>query len=253
MVARRQRLDAELVRRQLADSRTDAARSIAAGRVLVNGAVADKASRQVHAGDAVVIAGPPARFVSRGGEKLDAALEAFGLDVRGARVLDAGASTGGFTDCLLQRGAREVVALDVGHGQLHPRIRDDARVTVMERFHIRDAAPAAIGGLVDMVTADLSFISLRRVLPPLVAACVPGGDLVLLVKPQFEAGKVEVARSRGVITDPAIHERVREEVNTALLAAGCAIRGWIDSPIYGGDGNREFLVHATTNQSGLPA
>lgn len=252
-MARRQRLDAELVRRQLVESRTDAGRAISAGRVLVNGAVADKASRQVHAGDALVISGPPARFVSRGGEKLDAALSAFAVDVTGRRVLDAGASTGGFTDCLLQRGAGHVIALDVGHGQLHPKIRDDARVTVLERFHIRDATPAAIGGLVQLVTADLSFISLRRVLAPLVAAAEPGGDLVLLVKPQFEAGKVEVARAHGVITDTAIHERVRDEVGAALIEAGCEVHGWIDSPIYGGDGNREFLVHATTNQSGSPA
>ncbi len=249
-MARRQRLDAELVRRQLVESRTDAARSIASGRVLVNGAFADKASRQVQPGDAIVIAGPPARFVSRGGEKLDAALTAFDVDVRNLRVLDAGASTGGFTDCLLQRGAAHVVALDVGHGQLHPRIRDDERVTVMERFHIREASPAAIGGAVQLVVADLSFISLRRVLAPLIGAALPGGDLVLLVKPQFEAGKVEVARAHGVITDPAIHERVRDEVGSALIAAGCAVRGWVDSPIYGGDGNREFLVHAVTNQSG---
>ncbi len=252
-MARRQRLDAELVRRQLVESRTDAGRAISAGRVLVNGAVADKASRQVHAGDALVISGPPARFVSRGGEKLDAALTAFAVDVNGMRVLDAGASTGGFTDCLLQRGAGHVVALDVGHGQLHPRIRDDARVTVLERFHIRDATPAALGGSVQLVTADLSFISLRRVLAPLIAAAEPGSGLVLLVKPQFEAGRVEVARAHGVITDAAIHERVRDEVGTALIEARCEVHGWIDSPIYGGDGNREFLVHATTNKSGSPA
>jgi 23S rRNA (cytidine1920-2'-O)/16S rRNA (cytidine1409-2'-O)-methyltransferase len=252
-VARRQRLDAELVRRQLVESRTDAGRAIDAGRVLVNGALADKASRQVHAGDAVLITGPPARFVSRGGEKLDAALAAFGIDVTGWRVLDAGASTGGFTDCLLQRGAAHVIALDVGHGQLHPRIREDGRVMVLERFHIRDASPEAIGGAVRLVTADLSFISLRRVLPALIGACEPAGHLVLLVKPQFEAGRVEVARGHGVITDPAIHERVREEVESALSAAGCSVLAWTDSPIAGGDGNREFLVHATTHPSGFPA
>lgn len=252
-MARRQRLDAELVRRQLVESRTDAARAIEAGRVLVNGAIADKASRQVHAGDAVVLSGPPARYVSRGGEKLDAALAAFDLDVTGLRALDAGASTGGFTDCLLQRGAAHVVALDVGHGQLHPRIRGDQRVTVLERFHIRDASPAAIGGQVQIVTADLSFISLRRVLPALVAACEPGGHLVLLVKPQFEAGRVEVARGHGVITDPSIHERVIGEVETALTAAGCTVLAWTDSPITGGDGNREFLVHAITHPSGFHA
>jgi 23S rRNA (cytidine1920-2'-O)/16S rRNA (cytidine1409-2'-O)-methyltransferase len=251
--ARRQRLDAELVRRQLVGSRTDAAKAIEQRSVLVNGALADKASRQVHPGDAIVLTGPPPRFVSRGGEKLEAALAAIDLDVSGWRVLDAGASTGGFTDCLLQRGAAHVVALDVGHGQLHPKIREDTRVTVLERFHIRDATPAAIGGAVQLVVADLSFISIRRVLSALIGACEPGGQLVLLVKPQFEAGKVEVARGHGVITDPEIHERVRTEVHEALVAARCTVHRWLDSPITGGDGNREFLVHATTDPSGLPA
>jgi len=242
-----------MVRRHLVASRTDAGRAIDAQRVLVNGVIADKASRQVHAGDAIVFTGPRPRFVSRGGEKLDAALDAFGLDVTGLRVLDAGASTGGFTDCLLQRGAAHVVALDVGHGQLHPRIRDDARVAVLERFHIRDATPDAIGGAVQMVTADLSFISITRVLDALIGACVPGGHLVLLVKPQFEAGKVEVSRGHGVITDPTIHERVCSEVADALATRACNVVAWTDSPIHGGDGNREFLVHATTQQSGFPA
>jgi 23S rRNA (cytidine1920-2'-O)/16S rRNA (cytidine1409-2'-O)-methyltransferase len=252
-VARRQRLDAELVRRQLVESRADAARAIDADRVRVNGAVADKPSRQVHAGDAIVVAGDGPRFVSRGGEKLDGALAAFGLDVTGWRVLDAGASTGGFTDCLLQRGAAHVVALDVGHGQLHPKIRGDHRVTVFEKFHVRDATPEAIGGSARLVVADLSFISITRVLDALIGACEPEGHLVLLVKPQFEAGRVEVARGHGVITDPAIHERVRSEVHDALEARGCAVIDWIDSPITGGDGNRELLVHATTQRSGFPA
>jgi len=252
-VARRQRLDAELVRRQLVETRADAARAIDANRVLVNGALADKSSRQVHAGDAIIVQGDGPRFVSRGGEKLDAALEAFGLDVDGWRVLDAGASTGGFTDCLLQRGAAHVVALDVGHGQLHPRIRDDHRVQVIEKFHVRDVTTEVVGGEVDLVTADLSFISITRVLGALVGVCRSGGRLVLLVKPQFEAGRVEVAKGHGVITDPAIHERVRGEVHAALEAAGCEVLGWIDSPITGGDGNREFLVHATVQRSGSPA
>ena len=234
------------------ESRTDAARAIEQGRVLVNGAVADKASRQVHPGDAVVLTGPGARFVSRGGEKLDAALEHFRLDVTGWRVLDAGASTGGFSDCLLQRGAGHVVALDVGHGQLHPRIRDDGRVTVMERFHIRDASPAAIGGKVRLVVADLSFISITRVLAAMIGVCEPSADLVLLVKPQFEAGKVEVARGHGIISDPEIHARVQSEVHAALEEHGCRVQGWVDSPLKGGDGNREFLVHATIERSGFP-
>ncbi len=253
MVARRQRLDAELVRRDLAESRTDAATAIECGRVQVNGAVADKASRQVHAADAIVVVGPPPRFVSRGGEKLDAALSGFQIDVAGKRVLDAGASTGGFTDCLLQRGAAHVVALDVGHGQLHPRIRNDARVTVLERLHVRDAKPAAIGGRVQLATADLSFISLARALDALMACCDPGGDLVLLVKPQFEAGRKEVSKGRGVITDPEIHRRVQDELTIELQTRRCMVVDWMTSPLTGGDGNREFLVYATTDRSGFPA
>jgi 23S rRNA (cytidine1920-2'-O)/16S rRNA (cytidine1409-2'-O)-methyltransferase len=251
-MARRQRLDAELVRRMLVASRVEAARLIEANRVLVNGAVADKSSRQVHAGDAIVVEGEPPRFVSRGGEKLDAALEQFAISVSGRRVLDAGASTGGFTDCLLQRGAAHVVALDVGHGQLHPDIRGHERVTVIERTHVRDATTELLGGEVEMVTADLSFISIVRVLDALIAVARPGADLVLLVKPQFEAGRAEVSKGKGVVTDPEVHDRVRADVHAALEERGCVVVGWIDSPITGGDGNREFLVHATTQRSGFP-
>lgn len=249
-MSRRLRLDADMVRRGLVLSRTDAARAIDTNMVLVNGSVADKSSRLVDPADAVVLLGPRSRFVSRGGDKLDAALEAFGIDVTGLRVLDAGASTGGFTDCLLQRGAARVVAIDVGHGQLHPRIRDDQRVTVFERFHVRDLTSATTGGAVDLVVADLSFISIIRALPPLIAVCHPHGRLVLLVKPQFEAGKAEVDRGSGVIRDPVVHQRVRDEVAAALVARGCDVLGWIESPITGAQGNREFLVHAGLGRPG---
>ncbi len=245
-MAPRRRLDAELVRRELTTSRTEAQSLIAAHRVLVNGSVADKASRQVAPGDALVIDGPPPRFVGRGAEKLDHALDAFGIDVHGVLALDAGASTGGFTDCLLQRGARHVVALDVGHGQLHERLRADPRVTNLERHNVRHADVEQIGGPVEMVVGDLSFISLQLVIPTLVELCQPGSPMVLLVKPQFEAGRQEVDRGRGIITDPAIHDRVRAEVEEALVDSRCAVVGWTDSPITGADGNREFLVHATT-------
>jgi len=245
-VAARRRLDAELVRRGLVVSRAEAQVAIADQRVLVNGAVAEKPARMVGAADAVVITGPPPRFVGRGGEKLDAALERFGIDVAGRRVLDVGASTGGFTDALLSRDAREVVALDVGHGQLHPRLRGDDRVTVLERTNIRSATPDTIGGRVDAVVVDVSFISLSVVIPQLVGLCQPGSPMILLVKPQFEAGRAEAGRGRGVITDPAIHERVRGEIDTALVAAGCTVEAWMESPIRGSAGNREFLVHATT-------
>ena len=249
-MSRRLRLDADMVRRGLVLSRAEAAHAIDANLVLVNGSIADKASRLVDPADAVVLQGPHARFVSRGGEKLDSALEAFGIDVTGMRVLDAGSSTGGFTDCLLQRGAAQVVSLDVGHGQLHPKIRDDGRVTVFERFHVRDVTAASIGGEVDLVVADLSFISIIRALPHLVAACGAGGQLVLLVKPQFEAGKAEVDRGSGVIRDPEVHQRVCADVATALVAHQCEVAGWLESPITGAQGNREFLVHARLSTSG---
>jgi 23S rRNA (cytidine1920-2'-O)/16S rRNA (cytidine1409-2'-O)-methyltransferase len=245
-VATRRRLDADLVRRGLVASRTEARHLIDDHRVTVNGAVAEKPSRQVAPGDQLLIAGPPARFVGRGGLKLDHALDAFGLDVTGLRVLDAGASTGGFTDCLLQRGARQVVAVDVGHGQLHERLRDHPHVTNIERTNVRHLTPEAIGGPVDMVVGDLSFISLTLVIEPLVSVCQPGSAMVLLVKPQFEAGRAEVSRGRGVIDDPAVWQRVRDEVQAALEQAGCRVRGWTESPVAGADGNREFLVHAST-------
>jgi len=243
MTARR-RLDAELVRRQLVTSRREAADLIAAGRVLVSGSTADKAARLVSAAEPVVVSGAPPRFVSRGGEKLAGALDAFGIDPTGWRVLDAGASTGGFSDCMLQAGVAAVVALDVGHGQLHPKLRDDPRVTVIERFNVRKVSPDDIGGPVDAVVADLSFISLTVVLPALLGVLRPGGDLIVLVKPQFEAGRAEVAKGRGVITDPEVHRRVRGAIDEALRNLHADVRGWITSPLRGADGNVEFLVHA---------
>jgi len=221
---------------------------IEAHRVLVNGAIAEKASRLVASGDAVLLTGEPARYVSRGGDKLAAALDHFHLDVAGVDALDAGASTGGFTDCLLQRGARSVVALDVGHGQLHPKIRGDERVVVIERFNVRNLTAAQLPTVPALIVADLSFISLTKVIEVLADIVVPGGDLVLLVKPQFEAGRREVSKAHGVIVDPVVHERVRLEVDAALTSARCTVHGWCDSPITGGDGNREFLVHATSYQ-----
>ena len=243
-MATRRRLDADLLRRGLVESRTEAQRLIGDHRVLVNGAVAEKAARQVAPADQVVVAGPPPKYVGRGALKLEHALDHFGLDVTGVRALDAGASTGGFTDCLLQRGAREVVALDVGHGQLHERLRADERVHNLERTNVRTIDRDTIGGPVDMVVGDLSFISLRLVINPVAAVCHPGSAMVLLVKPQFEAGRVEVSRGRGVITDPKIWTRVQGEVAAACTAASCTVEGWVDSPITGADGNREFLLLA---------
>jgi 23S rRNA (cytidine1920-2'-O)/16S rRNA (cytidine1409-2'-O)-methyltransferase len=229
------------VRRGLASSREQARVVVSAGRVLVGGAPAVKPSRLVAPGEAVVVLGPPPRFVSRGGEKLAAALDRFGLDVTGRRALDAGASTGGFTDCLLQRGAARVTAVDVGHGQLHERLRADPRVTVVERTDIRRFAldPPA-----DLVVADLSFISLASVAESLLGANAgANADVVVLVKPQFEAGRAEASRGRGVIREPAVWHRVLEDTRSALEGHGAAMMGAMVSPLTGAAGNVEFLAH----------
>lgn len=211
------------------------------GKVLVSGAPADKASRLVAPGEPVLVVGPPPRFVSRGGEKLAAALCEFEIDVSGRRCLDAGASTGGFTDCLVQSGAAQVTAVDVGHGQLHERLRADPRVTVVERTDIRRfvLAPPA-----DVVVGDLSFISLLSVADALLGAnAAPRAEVVVLVKPQFEAGRVEASRGKGVIRDPAIWLRVLEETASALEGHGAAMMGAMVSPLTGAAGNVEFLAH----------
>ncbi|MPY96135.1 MAG: TlyA family rRNA (cytidine-2'-O)-methyltransferase [Acidimicrobiia bacterium] len=239
----RRRLDAELVRRGLATSRDHARQLVGAGSVLVAGAPAAKVDRLVAAGEPVVVLGPPPRFVSRGGDKLDAALERFGIVVEGRRCLDAGASTGGFTDCLVQRGAASVVALDVGHGQLHPRIREHPRVEVLERVNLRDVGPGALGAPFGLVVADLSFISLTVVSATLVALAADGADLVVLVKPQFEAGRAEVSRAKGVIRDPDVWRRALGATARAFAAAGAPAVDACRSPIRGGAGNVEFPLH----------
>jgi 23S rRNA (cytidine1920-2'-O)/16S rRNA (cytidine1409-2'-O)-methyltransferase len=217
---------------------------VAAGRVRVAGAPAAKPAHLVDPGQAVELVGPGPRFVGRGGEKLDAALDRFAVPVSGRRALDAGASTGGFTDCLLQRGAAEVVAVDVGYGQLHERLRSDPRVNVRERTNVRALDREVLGGPVDLVVADLSFISLRTVLPVLVPLVDPGGGLVLLVKPQFEAGRQEASRGAGVIRDPEVWRRVLTEVAEVGRAQGADRMDVMPSPITGADGNVEFLLHA---------
>jgi 23S rRNA (cytidine1920-2'-O)/16S rRNA (cytidine1409-2'-O)-methyltransferase len=246
----RRRLDAELVRRGLAPSRAEAARLVAAGRVLVRGAVADKVARQVDAAEPVVVQGPPPRFVGRGGAKLRAGLDRFGIDPAGARCLDAGASTGGFTDCLLQAGAGHVLAIDVGHGQMHERLRGDPRVTVRERTNLRHVDPSAFvdEGLlpVELVVADLSFISLTMVLEVLVSCASPSASLVVLVKPQFEVGREEASRGRGVVTDPSLWSASLGRVTGAAAAAGATIMDAMESPLRGADGNVEFLLHLAT-------
>ena len=240
----RRRLDQELVRRGLAVTRVQAQELVAASKVLVAGAIADKPARLVSPADPVIIAVERSRFVSRGGEKLQAAIDAFKIVVTGSRVIDAGASTGGFTDCALQSGAATVVAIDVGHGQMHERIRQDERVKVWERTNVRNISAGEIGGRADLVVADLSFISLRAVLSNLADFVEEQGDLVMLVKPQFEASRKEADRGRGVIRDPKVWQRVLHEVAMAVNAAGLAVVGLIQSPLLGGNGNSEFLMHA---------
>lgn len=245
-MAQRRRLDAELVRRGLASSRDAARREIEAGRVIVGGAPANKASRQVHPGDDVQVLGPPPKFVSRAGQKLEAALEHFEVDPAGLRVLDAGSSTGGFTDCLLQADAAHVYAIDVGTNQLHEKLRGRTRVTVREKTDIRKVTLASIGDPVDLTVGDLSFISLSKVLPNLVALTKPRASMLLLIKPQFEAGRQEVSKGRGVITDPAIWDRVIDEVNNAVLSLGAVMLGVMESPVKGTSGNVEFISHIRT-------
>jgi 23S rRNA (cytidine1920-2'-O)/16S rRNA (cytidine1409-2'-O)-methyltransferase len=237
----RRRLDLELVRRGLAESREVAQAHIDAGHVRVSGAVVAKAARRTAPDEPIEIAGPPPRFVSRGGLKLDAALDSFAIDVTGWHVIDAGASTGGFTDCVLQRGAAAVTAIDVGYGQLHERLRADPRVTVVERRHIRDCGPDEFAPA-PLVVADLSFISLSSVLDPLLRLVAPGGRLVALVKPQFEAGRSDVDRGRGVIRDAAIWRRVLVGLRSDVEARGAAMMGLMISPITGAQGNVEFFA-----------
>ncbi len=214
--------------------------------MLVGGAPADKAARLVAAGEPIRVLGPPARYVGRGGDKLAGALDQFALDVRGARCVDAGASTGGFTDALLQAGAASVVAIDVGRNQLHERLRADPRVDSREQTDIRAVGSDDIGGPVDLVVADLSFISIQLVIDQLVALLVGGGDLVVLVKPQFEAGRAEVSKGRGVIREPEVWRRVLTDAVVVIEAAGAAIMEAMVSPLRGADGNAEFLLHART-------
>jgi 23S rRNA (cytidine1920-2'-O)/16S rRNA (cytidine1409-2'-O)-methyltransferase len=242
----RRRLDAELVRRGLARSRGDAADLITAGRVAVGGVVAAKASSQVDSSAAVTVvdSAADARYASRGSVKLLGALEAFaprGLQVSGRRCLDAGASTGGFTDVLLRGGAREVVAVDVGYGQLAWSLRTDERVLVKDRTNVRDLTVEAIGGRVDLVVADLSFISLRLVLPALLGVCEPDADLVLMVKPQFEVGR-ESLPAGGVVRDPAMRRQSVLTVASAASELGLGSLGVVASPLPGPAGNVEYFL-----------
>jgi 23S rRNA (cytidine1920-2'-O)/16S rRNA (cytidine1409-2'-O)-methyltransferase len=237
----KKRLDVVLVERGLAESRAQAQALVLAG--LVRGH--DKPGTQVEETAELSVERPP-RFVSRGGEKLANALERLGVDPAGRDCADVGASTGGFTDCLLQAGARRVIALDVGYGQLHPRLRDDARVTVLERTNARhvDSLPFAP----DLVVCDVSFISVRTALPPVLALARPGWEALVLVKPQFEAGRADVRK--GVVTDPGVRRRAVREVVEAALDWPARALGVVDSGVPGPKGNRELFVHFVHDDSG---
>ena len=239
------RLDQALVERGLCESREKAKRAVLAGQVRINGQVARKSSDPVRPADALTVA-VREKFVSRGGLKLEHALVHFHLDVSGLTAIDLGASTGGFTDCLLQRGAAKVYAVDVGLGQLAWKLRCDPRVVVMEKTNARELTAAKFPPPfvpADLVVIDCSFISLRKIIPPAVALLRPSGRIVALIKPQFEAGKAEADRGGGVIRDPEIHERVLREMNQFVSArAGLRWHGFTESPVLGPAGNKEFLV-----------
>jgi 23S rRNA (cytidine1920-2'-O)/16S rRNA (cytidine1409-2'-O)-methyltransferase len=241
----RLRLDQSLVEQNLCESREKAKRAILAGKVRINGQLAHKASDSVKATDALSLE-TPEKFVSRGGYKLEHGLEHFRVDVAGLVAVDLGASTGGFTDCLLQRGAARVYAVDVGQGQLAWKLRQDPRVVVMEKTNARTLTPGCMpGGFAgaDLVVADCSFISLRKILPRAVALLRPSARIVALIKPQFEAGKAEADKGAGVIRDPLVHERVLRELGEFVRMQGGL--NWVsvtESPLLGPAGNKEFLA-----------
>jgi len=226
-----------MVERGLAETRSQAQALVLAGRVPGHA----KAGEQVDDSSEIEVEAGP-RFVSRGGEKLAHALEAFSMDVEGEDCLDVGASTGGFTDCLLQAGAARVCALDVGYGQLHPKLRTDPRVTVLERINVRNLECATLPFRPTLVTCDVSFISLSKALPPALACAAPGWRALVLVKPQFEAGRAEVGKG-GVVRDPEVHRRVVEEIGAGAPGWGATVEGSIDSGLPGPNGNREFFLY----------
>ena len=238
----KERLDVLVVERGLVTSRERARAMILAGQVTVDGHIVSKAGTAVDRACRIELVAPDHPYVGRGGIKLAHALDAFQITVRGRRALDIGASTGGFTDVLLQRGARDVIALDVGHGQLDWKLRQDARVVVKEGVNARALTPADVPHAVDVVTIDVSFISLHHIFPALDAFLAEDADIIALVKPQFEAGRDEVGKG-GVITDPAIHEAVLQNVTEDAQAAGFRRLAMTPSPITGASGNREFFLH----------
>ena len=243
------RLDKLLLERGMAPSRERAQALILAGKVLVNGQKIEKAGAGVAASADIRLLGEDLKYVSRGGLKLEEALKHWQIDVVGKTCLDVGASTGGFTDCLLQRGAMQVIAVDTGHGQIDYGLRQDPRVRLLEKTNARYLTPQQVGEAIDLVVMDVSFISATLVLPAVIEAAFPGPPerrgrlVVVLVKPQFEAGREQVGKG-GIVKDPEVQKAAVERVRHAVLALGCTQTDVIESPLLGGEGNREFLLYA---------
>jgi 23S rRNA (cytidine1920-2'-O)/16S rRNA (cytidine1409-2'-O)-methyltransferase len=250
-VSRRERLDAWLVDHGLAESRQKAQALVMTGRVRVDGTVADKPGTAVRAESTVGLS-PGPEHVGRGALKLAGALDALGVDPAGRVAVDVGASTGGFTETLLGRGAARVYAVDVGRGQLHERLRADPRVVLRERVNARSLSAAEVPEPCGLATVDVSFISALKILPALRAVLAPGADVVLLVKPQFEAGRAEVGRG-GLVKDAAVHRRVLEDVMRGAQPLGYAVAGVCPSPLLGAEGNREFFLHLRADGQPLAA
>ena len=244
----KERIDKLLVERGFAESRNRAQAMVMAGQVLAENQRVDKPSQLVEAGAEIRIKGESLKYVSRGGLKLEAALSQFKIDPRGKNCIDVGASTGGFTDCLLQYGAERVWAVDVGHNQLAWRVRQDARVEVIEGLNARNLNEIAFPVKFDLATVDVSFISLTKILPAIVKVLTDGADCIALIKPQFEVGKGEVGKG-GIVGDPLKHRRVLTEIVDSVYQIGLSPVGLIESPILGAEGNREFLIHLSSAET----
>ena len=251
MAAERERLDVLVWQRQLAPSRAQAQALILAGKIAVDGQCVTQCGARVAVQAHVGLLAEPSPYVSRGGEKLAAGLEAFDCRVQSAVALDVGASTGGFTDCLLQAGVRRVFAVDVGYGQLHWRLRNDPRVVVRERTNARHLTPDDFPERMNLLAVDASFISLRLLLPALVPLLTQQAEAILLIKPQFEVGKGEVGKG-GVVRDATQHQQVLQAVLTAAQSCGLGLRAVIPSPLVGPKGNREFLAHLSVGAPLMP-
>lgn len=239
---KKERLDKLLVERGLVQSRERASALILAGKVVVEDHAVDKVGTRIPIDADIRLKGGDIPYVSRGGLKLEKGLESFDISVAGRVAIDVGASTGGFTDCLLQRGAVQVYAVDVGYGQLAWKLREDPRVVNLERTNIRDLTADTLGAAPSLAVIDASFISLDKVLPATLPLLAPGGEILALIKPQFEVGRGQVGKG-GVVRDPVQHAEVVEKVRESAASLGCRVLGVVESPLLGPKGNREFLIH----------